>query len=140
MPRPDLSCKASTLQSVLLSTSAYAAAFSAASSSSSIVHKPAQVYLGVVGAMGVLVPRRWCQNDAQQHFTNEDAILTTTSVLLSVTPHSTQHLLDVGLGPGLVAPLGDGFGANLGLELTWVWSQSASPYELRASEKSATTL
>jgi hypothetical protein len=26
-------------------------------------------YLGVVGVMGVLVPRRWCQNDVQQVFT-----------------------------------------------------------------------
>jgi hypothetical protein len=25
-------------------------------------------YLGVVGVMGVLVPRRWCQNDVQQVF------------------------------------------------------------------------
>jgi hypothetical protein len=26
-------------------------------------------YLGVVGVMGELVPRRWCQNDVQQVFT-----------------------------------------------------------------------
>jgi hypothetical protein len=26
-------------------------------------------YGGVVGVMGVLVPPRWCQNDAQQNFT-----------------------------------------------------------------------
>jgi hypothetical protein len=28
-------------------------------------------YWGVVGVMGVLVPRRWCQNDAQQNFTKQ---------------------------------------------------------------------
>jgi hypothetical protein len=28
-------------------------------------------YWGVVGVMGVLVPRRWCQNEAQQNFTKQ---------------------------------------------------------------------
>jgi hypothetical protein len=28
-------------------------------------------YWGVVGVMGVLVPRRWCQNEAQQGFTKQ---------------------------------------------------------------------